>query len=77
MEKHVNTPGNVDDGVSSNEQFENLSDDKKASFIVENINSDVVLVNLAMWLDLAIAKGRYLDVKLKQNAVSQSDNDKE
>lgn len=77
MEKHVITPGNVYDGVSSHEEFDNLTDDKKASFIVENINSDVVLVNLAMWLDLAIAKGRYLDVKLKQNAVSQSDNDKE
>lgn len=77
MEKHIITPGNVDDGVSPHDEFDNLSDDKKASFIVENINSDVVLVNLAMWLDLAIAKGRYLDAKLKQNAVSQSDNDKE
>lgn len=75
METNTFNPETVAD--ATNEQFDNLSDDKKVSFIVENINSDVVLINLAMWLDLAIAKGRYLDVKLKQNAVSKSDNDKE
>ena len=58
-------------------EFDSLPESEKANFIVQNISSDVILVNLSMWLDMAIAKGRYIDSVNRNNAVSTSDNDKE
>lgn len=43
---------------------------------IEHISSDVILRNLAFWLDVAIAKGRFIDMK-EQNGMSTSDKDKE
>lgn len=59
------------------QEFDNLPEVEKANFIVQNISSDVILVNLSMWLDMAIAKGRFIDAVNRKNAVSTPDNDKE
>lgn len=52
---------------------------------VEHVDPNIVLRNLAFWLDIAIAKGRYVDMLIRQqeeqkldpNGVSSPDNDKE
>ena len=59
------------------QEFDNLPEAEKANFIVQNISSDVILINLSMWLDMAIAKGRYIDSVNRKNAVSAPDNYKE
>lgn len=56
--------------------IESMNELEQVDFIVKSISSDVIVHNIAMWLDLAIAKGRYLDKLAKENAVSESDNDK-
>lgn len=51
---------------------------------VQNVNPDVVLRNLAFWLDIAIARGRFVDYmahkqsdKSQDDALSASDKDTE
>lgn len=42
---------------------------------IANVNPDVVLRNLAFWLDVAIARGRWYDHISAQNALSKSEAD--
>lgn len=47
---------------------------------IEHVDPNIVLRNLAFWLDVAIAKGRFVDAmiqKQQDNGVSSSDKDKE
>lgn len=55
---------------------EEQSANAQAINAIEHISSDVILRNLAFWLDVAIAKGRFIDMK-EQNGMSTPDKDKE
>lgn len=55
---------------------EEESSNAQAINAIEHISSNVILRNLAFWLDVAIAKGRFIDMK-EQNGMSTSDKDKE
>lgn len=50
------------------------TDDQVANAI-SNVNPDLVLRNLAFWLDVAIARGRWVDSVEQKNAVSQTPTD--
>lgn len=56
------------------------TEEQKVHDAIAHVDPNLLLRNLAFWLDIAIAKGRYIDAisQMKQeNGVSTSSNDKE
>lgn len=73
--KEIKTPENVD---VTNEQSTNQPDEQQVINAIEHVDPNVLLRNLAFWLDVAIAKGRFIDMLMQsKNAVPSPDKDKE
>lgn len=54
---------------------EEMTDEQKVHNAIAHVDPNLVLRNLAFWLDIAMAKGRYIDLMQQQsqeNAVSPS-----
>lgn len=65
MEDVKNTP-EIGSAVPTEEQIANA---------ISNVNPDLVLRNLAFWLDVAIARGRWVDSVEQKNAVPETPTD--
>lgn len=62
----VKTTSEIGSAVPTEEQVANA---------ISNVNPDLVLRNLAFWLDVAIARGRWVDSVEQKNAVSEAPTD--
>lgn len=65
MEDVKNTP-EIDSAVPTEEQV---------AIAISNVNPDLVLRNLAFWLDVANARGRWVDSVEQKNALSEPPTD--
>lgn len=59
---------------------EEMTDEQKVHNAIAHVDPSLVLRNLAFWLDIAMAKGRYIDLMQQQsqeNAVPTSADNSE
>lgn len=60
------------------EVLDNTVSAEQAIDAIAGLNPDIVLRNLAFWLDVAIARGRWFDAQtLKENAMFETPDNKE
>lgn len=57
-----------------NQEIPAQSTEEQVFNAVQNVNPDVVLRNLAFWLDIAIARGRFVDYMAHKQSENSQDN---
>lgn len=65
----------MEDVKNTPETCSTVPTEEQVANAISNVNPDVVLRNLAFWLDVAIARGRWVDSVEQKNAVSEAPTD--